>query len=123
MDATYIPIKFNTQYNKQSVYLVVGITKDDYQEMLGYSIGFNENKDMWQELLIILKTRGLDTVDVVCIDGAPVVPETVKHCFSMAEIQICTFNLSNKIRKNVRPEVLGYIKGLYLLTDIKLIEK
>ncbi len=127
MDATYIPIKFNSQYNKQSVYLVVGITEDGYQEILGYSIGFSENKDMWQELLLDLKARGLETVDVVCMDGAPRVPDVVKHCFPMVEIQICTFhmmrNLSSKLRKIDRAEVIGYIKDLYLLTDIKLIEK
>ncbi len=126
IDTTYIPIKFNSQYNKQSVYLVVGITEDGYQEVLGYSIGFSENKELWQELLLDLKARGLESVNVVCIDGAPGVPDTVKHCFPMAEIQICTFhmmrNLSSKLRKKDRAEVLGYIKDLYLLNDIKLIE-
>ncbi len=117
--ATYIPIKFNSQYNKQSVYLVVGITEDGYQEVLGYTIGFSENKELWQELFLDHNARGLESVNVVCMDGAPGVHDTVKHCFPMTEIQICTFLLMHKKESNyfiVTNSLLNSIIYIKLLT-------
>lgn len=125
LDATYIPIRFNHTYDKQAIHLIVGITPDGYQEILGYKIGFSENTVMWEELLQDLKSRGLKEVTLFCMDGAPGVPNLVKGYFPKSKIQVCQFhmlqNLSKKLRKKDKAEIMGLVKQLYHLSDMNLI--
>ncbi len=127
IDATYIPIRFNGQFDKQAIHLVVGITEDGFQEILGYKIGFTENTTMWDELIIDLKDRGLNDVEIVCMDGARGVPELVKFHFPNTDIQVCQFHLlaslGKSLRKNDRGPVLAQVKQLYHLTNLSLIQQ
>lgn len=125
MDATYIPIRFNDTYDKQAIYLVCGITADGFQEILGYTIGFSENLSLWNELLQNLKDRGLQECEVFCMDGARGVPELVRGMFTRSKVQVCVFhsmkNLSHKLRKSDRAEILSAISDLYKLQDMDII--
>ncbi len=127
IDATYIPIRFNGQYEKQAIHLIVGITEDGFQDILGYKIGFSENTAMWDELINDLKDRGLQEVEIVCMDGARGVPELIKFHFPTTDIQICQFHLLSSLgkalRKSDRSAVLAQVKQLYYLNDINLIKQ
>ena len=125
MDATYIPVRFGDSYEKHAVYIMVGVDQNGYQEVLGYTIGFSESTTLWEEFIISLKSRGLKHCDIFIMDGAPGVPQVVKRHFNNAKVQQCVVhlmrNLSNKLSKKDRSEIMGKIKNFYYQDDIQII--
>ena len=61
-DATYIYLR-RGNVTKEAVYLAIGITPEGNKEILGYRIAPTENCEVWRELLIDLKERGLEKVN------------------------------------------------------------
>ncbi len=104
-----------------------GITKDGYQEILGYTIGHSENTTLWDELLYDLKSRGLSSVDIFVMDGAPGVDKIVKKHYPKSDIQVCTVhalrNMMNKISPKDKSELIPLLKDLFLFTDLDLVYK
>ena len=64
LDATYIPVKVASTFEKQGVHLLVGINCQGYQEIIEYIIYFKENNMLWGEVLDDLKIRGVEDVDI-----------------------------------------------------------
>lgn len=121
IDATYIPIKFDSHYEKQGLHLIVGINEYGYQEIISYVIGFSENLTLWQEVLDDIKARGVKNVDVIVSDGFVGLEQIIKPRFPEAKIQRCTVhilrNVIHKVAQKDTPAIIADISNLFKFTD------
>ena len=68
LDATYIPLRRIT-FEREAVYIAIGIKPNDHKEVIDYCIAPNENIEVWTELLQSMKSRGLEQVELFLSDG------------------------------------------------------
>jgi transposase-like protein len=122
LDATYIPIKFENEYQRQALHLVVAINKHGYQEIIGYKIGFVENTYLWGEVLDDLKSRGVETVDIIISDGFVGLEKIIKSRFPASSIQRCTVHVLKNIRSKVQvkdqPAIVAEFSNLFKMSNI-----
>jgi len=115
-DATYICLRRDS-VAKEAIYIALGITPEGYKEILGYKIAPTESCDTWRELLLDLKQRGLEKVDLFCTDGLAGFTNVVEELFDSPKIQRCLIhvgrNISSKVRVKERKEVCDDFKKIY----------
>ncbi len=68
LDATYIPLCRDT-YQREAVYVAVGIKPNGHKEIIDYHIVPVENTEMWGEIIYNFKERGLEQVELFLLDG------------------------------------------------------
>lgn len=115
-DATYIYLR-RGNVTKEAVYLAIGITPEGNKEILGYRIAPTENCEVWRELLIDLKERGLEKVNLFCTDGLKGFTNIVEELFPEPKIQRCLIhvmrNICSKVKVKERNEIMKDFKRVY----------
>lgn len=115
-DATYIYLR-RGNVTKEAVYLAIGITPEGNKEILGYRIAPTENCEVWRELLIDLKQRGLEKVNLFCTDGLKGFTNIIEELFEEPKIQRCLIhvmrNICSKVKVKERDEVCNDFKKIY----------
>ena len=61
LDATYLPLRRQT-FEREAVYIAIGIKPNGRKEVIDYSIAPNENIEVWTEMLQNMKSWGLKPV-------------------------------------------------------------
>lgn len=89
MDAIHYKIRDNHQVVSKAAYVVLGVNNDGYKEILGIWVGGNESSKFWLGVLNDLKTRGVQKVDLFCIDGLSGFKEAIKAVYPYAGVQRC----------------------------------
>lgn len=121
IDATYIPVKIENEYNKTAVYIMVGVTPEGHQEILSYYIGYSEMNHIWAEMFDDIKSRGVEHIQIITSDGMVGIEQVIKTRFPNADIQRCVFhvlkNIKSKTPPSVRYEILNDFSNLFKLTD------
>ncbi|MBT8895950.1 transposase, partial [Lactobacillus delbrueckii subsp. bulgaricus] len=65
---TYIPLRRDT-YQREAVYVAVGIKPNGHKEIIDYRIATVENIGIWGEMISNFKERGLEQVELFLSDG------------------------------------------------------
>lgn len=65
LDATYIPLRRET-YDREAVYVAVGIKPDGHKEIIDYRIAPVENLTVWEEMIANFKERGVNQSSCFC---------------------------------------------------------
>lgn len=68
LDATYISLRRET-YDREAVYVAVGIKTDGHKEIIDYRIAPVENLTVWEEMISNFKERGVNQVELFLSDG------------------------------------------------------
>lgn len=89
MDAIHYKIRDNHQIVSKAAYVVLGINNEGYKEILGIWVGGNESSKFWLGVLNDLKTRGVKTVNLFCIDGLSGLKEAIQAVYPFTGIQRC----------------------------------
>ena len=100
-DATCISLRRDS-VAKEAVYIALGIRPNGNKEVLGYRIAPTESSEVWKELLIDLKNRGLKNVSLFCTDGLSGFTNVVEELFDKPKIQRCIVHVSRNIAAKVR---------------------
>ena len=115
-DATYICLRRDS-VAKEAVYIALGITPEGNKEILGYKIAPTESCEIWRELLLDLKARGLKKVNLFCTDGLVGFSNVVEELFENPKIQRCLIhvarNISSKVRVKDRKDICEDFKNIY----------
>ncbi len=93
--------------NRQCILVVIGATADGRKELLAVEDGFRESEQSWYELLVDLKTRGLEIPPSLAIaDGALGFWAALRKLFPGTKQQRCwvhkTANVLNKLPKSIQ---------------------
>lgn len=89
MDAIHYKIRENHQIISKAAYVVLGVNADGYKDILGIWVGGNESSKFWLGVLNELKSRGVKTVDLFCVDGLSGFREAINAVYPFAGIQRC----------------------------------
>lgn len=73
--------------------VVLGVTTEDYKEILSITVGANESSKFWPGMLNDLKNRGLKDVLFFCVDGLAGFKEVISTVYPQAQIQRCVIHM------------------------------
>ncbi len=104
--------------DKQCILVVIGATKDGKKELLAVEGGYRESTQSWREVLLNLKSRGLETDPKLAIgDGALGFWKAVSEVFPGTLGQRCwvhkTANILNKFPKRSQPKAKSHIHNIW----------
>lgn len=122
LDATYIPLRRDT-YQREAVYIAVGIKPNGNKEIIDYRIAPVENLEVWSEMIADFKERGLEQVELFLSDGFVVIKDMLKQYYPKSKFQRCLIhimrNISQKVRVTDRAEILNAFKQVHKQTNQK----
>lgn len=106
VDGIYCNVRMD---DKQCLLVIVGATADGKKELVAIHGGFRESDLSWSELLIDLKSRGLETGPQLCVgDGALGFWKAISKVYPDSRWQRCwvhkTVNVLNKLPKSIQPQ-------------------
>ncbi len=120
LDATYVPLRRDT-YQREAVYIALGIKPDGHKEVLDYCIEPTENVVTWTHLLQSLKDRGLKQVELFLSDGVVGMKDALCQTFPKAHFQRCLVhvmrNICAKVRVRDREQVMKEFKRIHYQTN------
>lgn len=113
LDATYIPLRRDT-YQREAVYVAVGIKPNGHKEIIDYRIAPVENIEIWGEMISNFKERGLEQVELFLSDGFVGIKDMLKQYYPKSKFQRCLVhvmrNIKGKVRVSDRKEALDDFK-------------
>ena len=122
LDATYIPLRRDT-YQREAVYIAVGIKPNGNKEIIDYRIAPVENLEVWSEMITDFKERGLEQVELFLSDGFVGIKDMLKQYYPKSKFQRCLIhimrNISQKVRVTDRAEILNAFKQVHKQTNQK----
>lgn len=132
-DATYLPVRRDS-VAKEALHVIIGIDPNGNKEVLDYSLFPEESANNYKEMLINLKSRGLENVLLFVSDGLVLhepdglsLKEAVTDIFPKAKHQTCWThlmrNIENKVRAKDKLEVANDAKLIYTSDNIETAEK
>lgn len=118
LDAVHYKIKENHTYVTKAAYVALGITMDGAKDILGVWIGEHESSKFWLSVLNDLKSRGVLTVYLFCVDGLKGFTEAIEAVYPYASVQRC---IIHQIRSSTK--FVGYKDIKALMCDLKQVYK
>ncbi|WP_027183019.1 IS256 family transposase [Desulfovibrio inopinatus] len=116
-DGVYFNIRADD--DRQCILVVIGATTDGRKELLAVEDGFRESEQSWYELLVDLKTRGLEIPPSLAIaDGALGFWAALRKLFPGTKQQRCwvhkTANVLNKLPKSIQKKAKAGLHEIWM---------
>lgn len=89
VDAVHFSVRTDNVIRKLAAYVILGLNKDGYKEVISLQIGENESSKYWLGVFNELKNRGVKDIMVLCADGLTGMKEAVAAAFPNTEYQRC----------------------------------
>lgn len=118
LDAVHYKVKENHAYVTKAAYVALGITMDGTKDILGVWISEYESSKFWLSVLNDLKSRGVLTIYLFCVDGLKGFVEAIEAVYPSASVQRC---IIHQIRSSTR--FVGYKDIKALMSDLKQVYK
>ena len=118
MDAIHYKVRDESKIKNKAAYVILGVNKDGFKDILGIWIGENETSKFWYSVLTDLKNRGVKDVLIFSVDGLPGFKEAISASYPQSIIQRC---IIHQIRNTFKYVSYKYSKEL--MNDFKVIYK
>lgn len=123
-DGIYSNVRFNSNEgrtrdeNRQCLLVLMGATPDGTKELIAVVDGHRESELSWKEILLSLKSRGLNHAPELAIgDGALGFWKALQKVFPGTRVQRCTVhktaNILNKVPKSVQPQMKRMLHDIW----------
>lgn len=90
LDAMHFRVRGeNGRVESRMLYLVLGITPSGHKDVLGMYLAQTEGSKFWLSVLDDLRSRGVDDLLIVSVDGLKGFEEAIRAVFPKAEVQQC----------------------------------
>jgi transposase-like protein len=104
---------------RQCILVLMGATADGKKELIAVTDGYRESEQSWKELLLDVKSRGLEIEPSLAIgDGALVFWKAVRQVWDTTKEQRCwvhkTANVLDNLPKGTQPKAKGMLHEIYL---------
>ena len=99
VDCLYVNIRKEMQTKSCAVYVILGYDMDGMKDVLGIWIGEAEGKHYWMQIFDEIKSRGVEDVLFICMDGVSGLEEGAKSIFKDVVVQRCIVHL---IRNSIK---------------------
>ncbi|MBR3229342.1 MAG: IS256 family transposase [Clostridia bacterium] len=98
-DCLYVYIKDDLVSEKKAVYVILGVNKDGYKDILGIWIDKSESASFWTGVFEDLKQRGVQDILYVTSDGIAGFKGSLEKAFPKTNSQRCVVHLARNIYK------------------------
>ena len=99
------------------MYVAIGVNFAGKKELLGLWLDETEGTKFWLSCLTDLKSRGLNDIFFVCVDGRSGFPEAIQTAYPQARVQLCIVHLVRAALKYVNDAdsraVIADLKKIY----------
>ena len=116
IDALSIKIR-REHVGNESAYIIIGINEEGYREILDFYIGVTESAALWEEVLMNLKSRGVEQVLLGVMDGLPGLTDSFLKVYPKADVQRCVVhkvrNTLHKVKRKHTDEIVTDLKKIY----------
>lgn len=118
IDCLYYSVKKGVSSSKVAVYVIIGIGIDGKKEVVGIWIGDgSEAASYWVGIFEELKTRGVEDILYVSLDGLKGLKDGIEKVYPMTKIQRCVVhlcrNLFNVLPRKGASEIMKDFKKIY----------
>lgn len=122
-DCLYIPIKDELTTAKRAVYVIIGIDKNGYKDILGLWIDKTESSSFWSNVFEDLKERGVEDILYMSSDGIAGFKGSLERVFPRTQSQRCVVHLVRNIyslcpKKEAKSIIADY-KKIYTSTSLE----
>ncbi len=105
--------------DKLCLLVVIGVTEHGRKELVAVEDGYRESTDSWNDLLVGLRKRGLETAPKLAIgDGALGFWSAINKAYPSCRHQRCwvhkTANVLNKLPKSMQPKVKDALHDIWM---------
>ena len=117
MDGIVVKVRHNGKVINKTIYLIIGVKKDGYKEVLGMWISETESASFWMSALNDLKARGVEDILIACTDNLAGIKQAIKAVFPETITQLCVVHQIRNSCKYVvwkeRKEFIADLKMIY----------
>ena len=99
IDAVHFSVREENRVVKKAAYVVLGINKDGYKEIIGIWIGENESSKFWLGVFNDLKQRGVTDILIMCSDNLTGIKQAIETAYPKTIQQRCIVHM---IRNSVK---------------------
>jgi len=99
VDCLYVNIRKDLETKSCAVYVILGYDIDGIKDVLGIWIGDSEGKHYWMQIFDELKSRGVEDVLFISMDGVFGLEEGARSIFKDVVVQRCIVHL---LRKSIK---------------------
>lgn len=108
---------------EHTIYVAIGVDLHGKKSLLGLWLAETEGAKFWLSCLTDLKSRGLEDIFVVCVDGLSGFPEAIRAAYPSAKIQLCVVHLVRAALRYVPDKdskaVVADLKKIYRASVVK----
>jgi putative transposase len=87
--------------SQHTMYVAIGVNLQGKKELLGLWLSEAEGAKFWLACLTDLKSRGLQDIFIVCVDGLTGFPEAIRAAYPRTKVQLCIVHLVRAALKYV----------------------
>ena len=122
VDCIYCSVKDDLRSIKKAIYVVLGIDTKGLKDVLGIWIETTETASKWCEIFEDLKSRGVEDIFFVSMDGLIGLPEAVERIYPQSILQRCIVHITRNIygilpKKDLK-EIISNFKRIYTASNL-----
>ena len=99
VDCMYVTVRSDYESAEKAVYSILGYDLEGHKEILGLWMDASESKNYWMQVFDELKSRGVEDVFFISMDGVSGLEEGARAIFPGVIVQRCIVHL---IRNSIR---------------------
>jgi putative transposase len=88
LDALFIKVREEGKVMTKALYVAVGVNLQGRKELLGLWLGASEGAKFYLQLLNELKSRGVEDIFILCVDGLKGLPEAIETVYPRATARL-----------------------------------
>lgn len=122
VDGVYLPVRLD--HEKQCLLVIIGATADGRKELVALEDGYRESEQSWMEVLLDLKSRGLDSGPRLAIgDGHLGFWKALPKVYTKARCQRCwvhkAANVLNKLPRGEQSKAKERLHDIWMASTKK----
>ena len=107
---------------RHCILIIIGATPSGHKELIGLWDGYRESEQSWKDLLLDLKSRGLEHGPTLAIgDGALGFWKALRQVYGETRRQRCwvhkTANVLDKLPKDLQPQAKQRLQAIWMAPD------
>lgn len=126
VDCLYVTIRKEYETKNCAVYVILGYDVDGKKDILGLWLGESESKHHWMQIFDEIKSRGVEDVLFISMDGVSGLEEGAKAIFPEVAVQRCIVHLIRNSIKYVPNKdykrFTAHLKKVYGAASLKAAE-
>ena len=123
VDCLYCSVKEDLRSIKKAIYVTLGIDTQGKKEVLGIWIDTTESASKWCEIFEELKSRGVEDIFFVSMDGLTGLSEAIESVYPQAITQRCIVhivrNIYSILPKKESKEIISDFKKIYTSSNLE----